>query len=57
MHLNMKIKFTSESSRWLCFKHAVKHAQEGEDIEIELGDYDSEYYMGTTVCTDCSGEE
>lgn len=35
--------------RAICFRHAVKRALQGEDIEVKLTD------RGYTSCEDCSG--
>ncbi|MEE9238030.1 MAG: hypothetical protein V3U58_00550 [Thermodesulfobacteriota bacterium] len=56
MELNVKIRFSTKKHSWLCFRHAVFLCFQEKDVEIDFGDYDSEYYMGTTVCNLCSDE-
>jgi hypothetical protein len=56
MDINLKIKFSTDTERWLCFRHAVQAALRGEDVKTEIDDFDSEYYCGSTWCAPCSDE-
>ncbi len=56
MELNGKIRFSTKKYTWLCFRHAVFLSLRKKDVEVDFGDYDSEYYIGTTICNICSDE-
>jgi len=56
MNIDLKIRFSTEEIGWLCFRHAVKRALAGEDVKVDIDDFDSEYYMGSTSCKDCANE-
>ena len=53
IEVNIKIRYSSKDHSWLCFKHAVQLAMQGEDIDVDIDDYNSEYYMGSTSCDLC----
>ena len=55
--MDLKIRFSTEDDPWLCFRHAAQDAQEGKDVAVDIGDYDSDYYMGRTYCMQCSEGE
>ena len=63
MNINLRIRLSAlvgtapehNSVPWLCFRHAVKRAQSGQEILVDIDDYDSEHYLGRTTCTDCEG--
>lgn len=57
MELNIRIRYSTESASWLCFRHAVQRAMKGEDVSTDVNNYDSEHYMGRTSCVDCEEEE
>ncbi len=42
---------------WLCFRHATQRAIQNEHIEVDIGDYESDHYIGPTTCQDCVLEE
>ena len=53
----MKIRYSSDKFSWLCFRHATQLAvQNNVAINVDIDDYDSEYYGGSTVCKLCSDE-
>jgi len=54
--MNLDVKFSSKDYSWLCFRHAVSEAQKGENIEVEIDDWYSGRYMGSTFCTLCGIE-
>lgn len=58
--MNLQVKYRTDSTRqypeWLCFKHAVVAALNGEDIVTEIDDFESEYDMRDTECSDCKRE-
>ncbi len=56
MEIKIQARFHTEEISWLCFRHAILRALSGEDVELELDDYDSEYYHGPRVCEDCKRE-
>lgn len=57
MDIKIQIRFQAEGASWLCFRHAAKRAVEkNEAIQIDLDDYTSDYYMGSTCCADCEAE-
>lgn len=54
MAIELQVKYSTEDAAWLCFRHAVKRAMAGEDVQVEVDDYyDNEYYVGTISCVDC----
>ena len=52
MKINMEIRYwiREPDHDWLCFRCAVKFAQAGHEIKIEIDDFSSEYYMGNIFC-------
>ncbi len=56
MNINMTIKFSCRDplAPCLCFKHAVEFSMRGYDVETDIDDFSSEYYMGPTYCVVCS---
>lgn len=53
MEIKMQIRFFTKKHSWLCFRHAVEQSQKGENIQTELENYESDYYLGSTVCELC----
>lgn len=54
MEIKIQIRFSTQDAPWLCFRHAAKRAVEkDEEVQVDLDDFDSEYYLGTTRCVDC----
>ena len=53
--MKIEIRFCSTKYSWLCFKHAVKEAMAGEEIETDIDDFSGDY-MGSTFCDKCSEE-
>lgn len=56
MNLNLRVRYHTREWPWLCFRHAIRAAEAGEDVKTEIDDYGSEYYLGTTVCPLCTRE-
>lgn len=50
MNVNIVIKYSTNKHSFLCFGCAVKFSLAGHEISTDAGDYDSEYYMGSTWC-------
>ena len=57
MHLNLRVRYYTKRYSWLCFKHAVEAAGLGHEVLTEIDDFNSDYYMGTTVCAPCAEGE
>lgn len=45
-----------EKHGWLCFKHSISLSASGYEVEYEIGDFNSDRYMGNTWCQLCSDE-
>ncbi len=56
MNLRLKIRFYTDKYSWLCFKHAIIEATHGVNVQTEIDDFDSEYYLGDTHCILCEKE-
>ena len=57
MEVNVEVRLSTSDKRWLCFRHAVLAAMAGEEVEMSVDDYSSEYYCGPTYCEMCFGQE
>lgn len=55
MHMNLQVRYSTDKDSWLCFKHAVQAAMNGEDVKTEIDDF-SGGYMGRTWCQQCTDE-
>ena len=56
--INVQIRFTNRKGTVLCFKHAAQAAvNQNEDIACAVDDFDSEYFLGSTLCSVCSPED
>ena len=53
MEGNVSVKYSTKEEPWLCFRHAVIRTLQGHDVEVELGDWHSDSYMGSTCCNLC----
>jgi len=56
MELKLKVRFSTVNEPWLCFRHAIKAALTGQEVRIDVDDFGSEHYLGTTVCRECEEE-
>lgn len=54
MNINLQIRYSTTSDHWLCFKHAVQAAINGEDVKTEIGDFSDS--MGRIWCEKCAEE-
>lgn len=36
--MNLRIKYSSSTYSWLCFRHAVQEAMRGDDVKTEIVD-------------------
>jgi len=56
MQINLKARFSTDKHNWICLRHAIILSIQGEDVQLDIDDYDSDYYMGGTVCKLCANE-
>lgn len=56
MDIQLQVRYSSRNDPWMCFRHAMKAAMAGTDVETQIDDYRSEYYMGRTHCQECENE-
>lgn len=56
MYMNLQVRYSTDKDSWLCFKHAVQAAMNGEMVETDIDDYSSSHYMGRTWCEKCAEE-
>lgn len=58
INLDVRVKLSSEEPyhAWLCFKHAVRLSLQDVRIDLECGDWGSDYYIGPTYCSLCEEE-
>lgn len=52
MNLNLQIRFYTKDHSWLCFKHAVQSAIEGQDVKTEVDEFRTEFF----ACDLCNNE-
>lgn len=56
MNIRLQVRYSSQNDSWMCFRHAVKAALEGADVEMDIDDYGDEHYLGRTTCLECENE-
>lgn len=60
MELNLSARYTLDTIEdgkiILCFKHAVQAAIKGEDVELEVDDFDAPGDVRSTHCRACYKE-
>lgn len=52
----MTIQLSTKEFTWLCFNHAVKLANEGQQVDMTVRE-NFEYYRGDPACRVCLLEE
>ena len=53
VRFSLKATFSTSEFSMLCFKCAVEEAQKGEDVDVEVDDYSSDYDTRSTQCKKC----